>query len=235
MGTLCRNRYAGIDEDAGALLMVQPDKSPTETSIRPARPTRIIFLDIDGVLQPPSSQKRFRYDLEALRENLAQRFGAEYREVDRYDLGAVVHDWHAGAVARLRALCEDHGARIVVSSDWRLRRTMAQLQALFRLHDLHHLVVDRTADASRPPHYRAGEVKQYLDAHPEIARFVIIDDGYRTEFDELFPDQFVHTGSYIDEPDALRARQILSGGPVTQENRRLQPLVFHGDYRSLFG
>ena len=61
--------------------------------------------DIDGVLQPTSSQKRFEHDLEALRENLAERYGGEYRQVNEYDLGAVVHDWHAAAVARLRALC----------------------------------------------------------------------------------------------------------------------------------
>ena len=198
-------------------------------------PSRIVFLDIDGVLQPTSSQKRFKHDLVALRESLAERFGAEYREVNEYDLGAVVHDWHAGAVARLRALCDGHEAKIVVSSDWRQRRSVAQLQELFRIHDLHHLVIDRTCDHLGAPHYRAGEVKQYLDTHPEIERFVIIDDGYRTEFDGLFPDHFVHTGSFFDESDALRARQILSGGPVTQENRRLQPLVFRGDYRSLFG
>ena len=196
---------------------------------------RVVFLDIDGVLQPTTSQKRFDHDLEALRESLARRYGPEYLEVNEYDLGAVVHDWHAGAVARLRALCEDHDARIVVSSDWRLRRSVAQLQALFRLHDLHHLIVDRTSDAGGAPHYRAGEVKQYLDTHPEVERFVIIDDSYRTEFDALFPDHFVHTMSYIDESAALRASQILSGGPVTQENRRLEPLVFRGAYRSLFG
>ena len=93
---------------------------------------RIIFLDIDGVLQPNWSQKRFGHDLEALRENLAERFGAEYREMNPYDLGAVVHDWHTGALARLRGLCEDHGAKIVISSDWRLQFSVVQLRATER-------------------------------------------------------------------------------------------------------
>ena len=198
-------------------------------------PRRIVFLDIDGVLQPTSSQKRFKDDLEALRESLAERFGAEYREFNEYDLGAVVHDWDAGAVARLHALCEEHDARIVVSSDWRLERSVAQLQALFRLHDLHHLIVDRTSDPQNAPHYRAGEVKQYLDTHPDIVRFVVIDDRYREQFDRLYPDHFVHTRSFLDESDALRARQILSGGPVTQENSPYKPLVFGGGYGGLFG
>ena len=123
----------------------------------------------------------------------------------------------------------------MASSDWRQRRSVARLQALFRIHDLDHLVVYRTCDHLGAPHYRAGEVKQFLDTHLEIEWFVIIDDGYRTEFDGLFPDHFVHTGGFFDESDESRARQILSGGPVTQENGRLDPMVFRGDCRSLFG
>ena len=83
-------------------------------------------------------------------------------------------------------------------------------------------------DPQGPPHYRAAAVKQYLDTHPEVERFVIMDDRYRKEFDRIFPDQFVHTTRFIDESDALRARQILSGGPVTQENRPFVPFVFPG-------
>lgn len=185
------------------------------------RPVRVVFLDIDGVLQPTSRQKRFDHDLDALRENLAERYGAEYREVNPYDLGAVVHDWNAGAVARLRALCEDHGAKIVVSSDWRHQRSVAQLQALFRLHDLHHLIVDRTSDPHNAPHYRAGEVKEYLDTHP----------GSRASSSLTTAIVRVHTDRFLDESDALRARQILSGGPVTQENRPFKPLVFQGIFQ----
>ena len=36
------------------------------------------------------------------------------------------------------------------------------------------------------------------------------------------------TTRFIDESDALRAHQILSGGPVTQENRPFVPFVFPG-------
>ena len=55
-----------------------------------------------------------------------------------------------------------------------------------------------------------------------------MDDRYGEEFDRIFPDQFVHTTRFIDESDALRAHQILSGGPVTQENRPFVPFVFPG-------
>ena len=75
-------------------------------------------------------------------------------------------------------------------------------------------MIDATKEIDGPPHYRAGEVKEYLDSHPEIERFVIIDDGFREEFDELFAEQFVHTGYRLEADDEQRARQILSGLPA---------------------
>ena len=183
----------------------------------------VIFLDIDGVLQPPSQQKRFKHDLEELRRSLADRFDDEfYLGMDKYDLGAVCFDWDSEAVERLRSLCEDFGAGIVISSDWRRSKSTRGLQALFRVHELHHYVTDKTNETGGPPHYRAGEVKEYVESHPEIERFVIIDDGFREEFDELFPEQFVHTGYRLEADNEQRARQILSGLPA-QPNREWPP------------
>ena len=183
----------------------------------------VIFLDIDGVLQPDSSQRRFKQNLDALRSDLSERFQDPiYRSLDKYDLGAVFYDWDRLAVGLLRGLCEKTGAQIVISSDWRRRRSLAVLRALFRIHGLQGLVVDKTGEDAGPPHYRAGEVRAYLHEHPEIERFAIIDDSYTGEFNELFAEQFVQTVGCLDEPDARRVGQILSGGPVTQKNRDLE-------------
>ena len=195
----------------------------------------VIFLDIDGVLQPPSKQTRFKHDLEELRRSLADRFDdATYLKMDKYDLGAVYYDWDGEAVERLRTLCAEFRPSIVISSDWRRSNPVRWLQALFRLHDLHHYVTDATKELDGPPHYRAGEVKEYLDSHPEIERFVIIDDGYRHEFDELFPEQFVHTGYHFDADNERRARQILSGLPA-QPNRALPEYGLPAGLSKLFG
>ena len=175
----------------------------------------VIFLDIDGVLQPPHRQTRFKHDLEELRRFLADRLAdSSYLNVNEYDLGAIYYDWDRAAVERLRKLCEDFDAEIVISSDWRLDRSISLLKACFRVHDLDTYVTDMTRTVEGAPHYRAGEVKVYLDTHPEIKRFVIIDDRYRKEFDELFPDRIVHTGSRMEAADETRARQILSGQPI---------------------
>ena len=191
---------------------------PQETHRRTA-----IFLDIDGVLQPPSSQTRFKHDLEELRRSLAERFDDQiYLDMDKYDLGAVYYDWDSEAVERLHSLCHDFGASIVISSDWRRSKSIRGLQALFRVHGLHRYVTDKTNESGGPPHYRAGEIKEYLEAHPAIDRFVIIDDGFAWEFDELYPEQFVHTGFRLEAHNERRARQILSGLPA-QPNREWPP------------
>ena len=166
-------------------------------------------------MQPPSSQRRFKHDLEELRRSLADRFADEiYLGMDKYDLGAVCFDWDSEAVERLRSLCKDFGAGIVISSDWRRSKSTRGLQALFRVYELHHYVTDATNESGGPPLYRAGEVKEYLESHPEIERFVIIDDGFRKEFEELFPEQFVRTWFRLEADNEQRARQILSGLPA---------------------
>ena len=196
--------------------MSQRDAAAIDCEVEHETPHRtVIFLDIDGVLQRPSSQMRFKHDLEELRRRLADDLDdTSYLDFDKYDLGAICHDWDREAVERLRRLCEDFGAEIVVSSDWRERKSVDMLRAYFRIHDLHRYVTDKTGESEGPPHYRAGEVKSYLDAYPEVERFVIIDDRYRKEFGELFPEHFVYTGDHMEAADAARARRILSSSPA---------------------
>ena len=175
----------------------------------------VIFLDIDGVLQPAANQRRFRHDLDALRRELADELGNEvYLEHDKYDLGAIRYDWDADAVELLRGLCEDFGAQIVVSSDWRRGKSVATLKEYFHVQRLGDHVRDKTTDEREAFGERAEEIREYLDTHPEIERFVIVDDQYQQEFDELFPGKHVRTSSRLEAADDRKAREILAGGCI---------------------
>ena len=96
-------------------------------------PTKVIFLDIDGVLQC-DRQDRFDH----LRDGSFERLITEVRErcgytdsafdylakplpnTYRYDFLAAAFDWEIDAVERLKKLITKHNAAIVLSTSWRL-------------------------------------------------------------------------------------------------------------------
>ncbi len=177
------------------------------------QPGTVIFLDIDGVLQPLSSQKRFRHNLEELLVQLASTYqNDEYLKMDRYDLGAVYYDWDKEAVERLKKLCAEFDAAIVISSDWRLYSPLPQLKQYFRLHDLDGFVNDIIPVAGKGT--RDEKIADYLEAHAHIERFVILDDAYRDLFTKRFPEHFVYCQHILDESCYQQARSILEEKPA---------------------
>lgn len=98
---------------------------------------RVIFLDIDGVIQPLGRQERFEHlnEIEEISKTLNQKIpGFNYYEYvteevfpDSYqgaysrkcNLAAVLFDWPKDAVKYLGEVLERQNAKIVISSDWR--------------------------------------------------------------------------------------------------------------------
>ena len=98
---------------------------------------KVVFLDIDGVIQPLGKQDRFEHlnEIEEISKTLNQKFsGFNYYEYvteevfpDSYlgvysrkcNLAAVLFDWSKEAVKYLGEVLERQNAKIVISSDWR--------------------------------------------------------------------------------------------------------------------
>lgn len=176
----------------------------------------IVFLDIDGVLQPISSQDRFNHDMDALQADLVSRVHPGYRELNKYDIAAVRHDWFPAAVDNLKALCaSQRGTQIVVSSSWRDDKTLEMLKLLFKIHDLDHLIVDMTPDVGP----RDLEVEEFLVAHPEIERFVIVDDHFADDLGRRFGDRFVNTRRYLDADALEKAKAALRKKPRSKKEQ----------------
>jgi len=164
---------------------------------------KIVFLDIDGVLNhcltpcpSPTSGEPLPIPIEP------------------------------ACMARLNRLIAETGAKIVISSSWRLFARWQDLgPALVR----HGLVADvigetpdlvnnaiwldrwRTREGGRFTYERlerGWEIREWLAAHPEVTAFVILDDC--SDMDELKPWLVLtHPNDGLDDPDVERAKWLL--------------------------
>jgi len=80
------------------------------------------------------------------------------------------------AVERVNRLLERTGAKVVVSSVWRIGRSIEALQAVLEEYGFRGKVIGRTPQLRAA--VRGEEIREWLVTHPsfEVESFVIIDD-----------------------------------------------------------
>lgn len=105
---------------------------------------KVIFLDVDGVLN---------------NFNLLSRYGFNYID--------------GGYVSLLAQIVRATGARIVLSSSWRLKdEDRSIVESALRLNGLE--IDDQTPDLRGRS--RMEEISLWLKDHPDVVKFVILDD-----------------------------------------------------------
>lgn len=163
---------------------------------------KIIFLDIDGVLNTEDWHSRMTKDTPR------DEFGWMFDPV---------------AVANLGYIIEDTGAVIVISSSWKFYG-VTKLREMWKIRKLPGTILDITSNTISDEILmnanldeiefgvcRGNEIKEWLSKHKsEISNYVIIDD-----FDDLLPEQMSHavitnTLIGISESDAEKAITILN-------------------------
>lgn len=146
---------------------------------------KILFLDIDGVLN-----SEVYYKSTAHSENNSSRFdplGVEF----------------------IKKLVEEFSLRIVISSTWRYGAADRLMHELKNSKLIKYLYHEWFTPVIHPAH-RGTEIKLWIDLHPEVTDYVIIDDDENMLEEQM--TRFVRTGLHegMTEEHFNRVRAILS-------------------------
>jgi hypothetical protein len=146
---------------------------------------KVVFLDFDGVLNSHGFLRQ------------------QPHRMDRLD---------PAAVARLNAIVARSGAKVVISSSWRIHHSLDELRHRLGEVGFAGEVIDRTPDISweeygDPFRGRAEEIQSWLEGHKgPLESFVVLDDIYledlahvlvKTEFEAGLGDEHVEAALAI--------------------------------------
>ena len=124
----------------------------------------------------------------------------QYPSVIFLDIDGVITSARTGwmnmdiyAVSFLRMVCQNSGVKIVISSTWRFNRDRQFFADIFGediIHDHWRTDVDLLNNGT---HCRGDEIKIWLDLHPDVTNYIILDDD--ADFLPEQMDKLIHTKS----------------------------------------
>jgi len=156
----------------------------------------LIFLDFDGVLNSRAFLMANDY---GERSNELDSMLDDFRVARNVQIDAIdVKQIDPSKVALLNQIVKETGAKIVVSSSWRIGKSIEHLQAILDFHGFVGEVIGKTCSFNNADKVRGDEIYDwlfdYFHAPPtsEFVReqFVIIDDD--SDMGD-FEDRLVHT------------------------------------------
>jgi hypothetical protein len=122
---------------------------------------KVLFLDHDGVI--------------CLSSEWGSRALKKGDGIDkRFD------NFNSKALEILNEIIEITNCEIVISSDWRHYATLEELQELYKIRGIRKLPIDITSyiscSGSQLEKARVEEINDFLSLHPEIIKWVAVDD-----------------------------------------------------------
>ena len=115
-------------------------------------------------------------------------------------------------IERINLICEKFGAKVVVSSDWRISSGWQNRLEKAGLKN----IIDKTpvtvfGSYGKTYHFTRGEeIQMWLEWHPNVSNYVIVDDREDMQQDQL--DHFVKVNPYrgFTDEDMKKAMTILN-------------------------
>lgn len=224
---------ADPEKDAAALAKAQENSKGVTLKLKPLPPqdsTKVIFLDIDGVLRP------------------MVRGGYQAMMVDgEYAMKADTSDFMSTAMLALRHIVEHTGAVVVLSSEWRRDLVMREaVDLIMKDYEMRSAVswtrtdIERAMGTENPfaafVERRAREISDWLRNNPNIKQWVVLDD-INMSMADTDPQRVVgthrmtertvqtHNQAGLTMVNAKAAVQILQGEKIPPQILEVQPNV----------
>ncbi|CAJ1375102.1 unnamed protein product [Effrenium voratum] len=185
-------------------------------------PTRVIFLDIDGVLRPLHSRQDAFQNTRTIEIN-----GARVPLLGSGEAKAGVDFWPT-ALRALRFIVQKTEARIVLSSDWRKQEVLREgIASSFEEHGIPELysatpdLDQATPGVIKALHSsfrekRCKEIRKWLKQNPKVTHFCAIDD-----VDLSLPDKKRSDTEVFLDPD----REFVKTNPIVGLTMDIAKLV----------
>lgn len=185
---------------------------PSIQSPAAERQTIVIFLDIDEVINLTAKLSK-----EQIQTKMKELFKGKVYPMNSDECSiAQTYFFKAEALTNLDTLIskieEIAKVQIVISSFWRLNRNVEELKTTyFGRFNFSKYIIDKTIDpidsdalhhyCSDPSHLkpysskcRAAEIQHWLNTHPTITNYIILDD--RDDHLSLFKERFIQVDPY---------------------------------------
>lgn len=164
---------------------------------------KVIFLDNDGVI---CLSTEFGSRHKKLRLWLKETEGSYDIEINNRPVNVRFDNFNKKAIDILNEILEVTGAEIVVSSDWRGWATLEEIGDYYESQGLIKRPIGYTSsilnndynDFPFDPKFdseqtRSLEILEWLELHPEVEKWVAIDDLDMSKRDDWGLERFVHT------------------------------------------
>lgn len=138
---------------------------------------KVLFLDIDGVLNHEKHYQWLHYSGEA----------TSFQKTHPYC------NFNPVSVKLLNKIIDETGCEIVLSSSWRFDG-ITKINNIFDKVGIKHKIIDVTPSLGSL--CRGKEIDKWLSEHPEVTKYVIVDDD--TDMEEHQLDFFVNTDANED-------------------------------------
>jgi len=173
-------------------------EKPTTADTHPKAKTKLVFLDVDGVLNSVASRKRT--------EKLAHELGTTTTAKQRKREGITLPNFDepdAEMVRLLANIVKSTGAEVVLSTTWRLIEDKRRhLMTILADHSVHPIGDTPNLEGEPRSNTRPDEIAAFLEAFGAVAGWLAIDDLPLVRLDahrskeslfRLTTEHFVHT------------------------------------------